>query len=358
MTEQNCATSLLIVGDASPEHVGTHLLHAARELGLSAHFADIREARGSAVARRICWHLLEHRPGRLGAFSRQLVRMCASHRPAVVVATGLAPITAEALRRIGSMGAYRINYLTDDPWNPGQLAPWFMRALREYDEVFSTRRANLEDLRALGCKRVGHLPFAFAPDLYFPEFPSPEIRAQLETDIVFAGGADTDRLPYITALAGAGFRVGLYGQYWERYAETRKLTRGYQPPACVRAAVAAAKVALCLVRRANRDGSCMRTFEVPAMGACMLVEKTDEHIEILGPEGQAVLYFDTIPEMIDKTRWLLEHETERHRLRDAAHRLIVGGEHTYRDRLTVMLQSANAARSMGMPIPRLQSTAK
>lgn len=94
------------------------------------------------------------------------------------------------------------------------------------------------------------------------------------------------------------------------------------------------------------------------MGACMLVEKTDEHIEILGPEGQAVLYFDTIPEMIDKTRWLLEHETERHRLRDAAHRLIVGGEHTYRDRLTVMLQSANAARSMGMPIPRLQSTAK
>jgi spore maturation protein CgeB len=358
MTEGNRLTSLLIVGDASREHVGTHLLHAARDLRLNVHFADVREAHGSSMVRRICWHFLQHRPGRLGAFSQRVVQMCAVQRPAVVLTTGFAPITAEGLIKIGLMGACRINYLTDDPWNPAQRAPWFLRALKEYDGVFSTRRANLEDLRNLGCKRVGHLPFAFAPDLYFQEFPSAETRSQLETDIMFAGGADSDRLPYIAALAGAGFRVGLYGQYWERFAETRNLTHGYQSPACVRTAVAAAKVALCLVRRANRDGTCMRTFEVPAMGACMLVEKTEEHLELFGPEGQAVLYFDTIAEMIEKTRWLLEHETERSRLKEAAHRLIVGGEHTYLDRLTAILQSANTSRSMDSPASRLQPSAR
>jgi spore maturation protein CgeB len=360
MTDESRATTLLIVGDSSQEHIGTHFLHAARELGLTVRFADVREARGSAAVRRICWHLLKRRPGRLGTFSRRVVRMCEEeeYAPEVLLTTGLAPVTAAALKRIGSRGVYRINYLTDDPWNPAQRTPWFFRALKEYDEVLSTRRANLGELRSLGCKRVGHVPFGFAPDLYFPENLSRERNGELESDIMFAGGADVDRLPYMTALAEAGFRVGLYGAYWERFAETRKLTRGYQPPACVRAAVAAAKVVLCLVRRANRDGTCMRTFEVPAMSACMLVEKTDEHIELFGPEGQAVLYFDSVPEMIQKTRWLLEHEVERTRLKDAAHRLIVSGRHTYRDRLAAIMQRANTARSVDSLIPPLQSCAK
>jgi spore maturation protein CgeB len=90
----------------------------------------------------------------------------------------------------------------------------------------------------------------------------------------------------------------------------------------------------------------------------MLVEKTDEHLDLFGPEGQAVLYFDTIPEMIEKTRWLLEHETERGRLRDAAHRVIVGGKHTYRDRLASIIQCADTRRSPGGQIPRLQPSAK
>jgi hypothetical protein len=358
MTDLNRITTLSIVGDGSPEHVGTHFLHAARELALTVHFADVREARGPSIMRRICWHLAGRRPGRLGKFSRRVVGMCARYTPDVVLTTGLAPVTADALKKIGSLGIYRINYLTDDPWNPAQRAPWFLRALKEYDEVLSTRRANLGDLRTLGCKCVGYLPFGFAPDVYFREYPSQERGGEIETDIMFAGGADTDRLPYVTALAEAGFHLGLYGAYWERFAATRELTRGFQSPTVVRAAVAAAKVVLCLVRRANRDGTCMRTFEVPAVGACMLVEKTDEHIELFGPEGQAVLYFDSVPEMIQKTRWLLEHEMERNRLKDAAHRLIVNGRHTYRDRLAAIIQRANTSRSVDSLIPRLKSCAK
>jgi spore maturation protein CgeB len=357
MTDLNRATTMLIVGDARPEHVGTHFLHAARELGLNIHFADVREARGPSIMRRICWRFAGRRPGRLGGFSRRVVGMCARYAPEVVLTTGLAPLTASALSRIGSLGIYRINYLTDDPWNPTQRAPWFLRALKEYDEVLSTRRANLADLGTLGCKRVGYLPFGFAPDLYFPEYLSPERHGELEADIMFAGGADTDRLPYITALAAAGFNVGLYGAYWERFAETRSLTRGFQSPIVVRAAIAAAKVVLCLVRRANRDGTCMRTFEVPAVGACMLVEKTGEHLDLFGPEGQAVLYFDTIPEMLEKTRWLLANKTERDRLREAARRVIAGGKHTYRDRLTAIMQCAEASRSAGAPMARLQPSA-
>jgi spore maturation protein CgeB len=337
--------SLLLVGDGREEHVGSHFVHAARESGLTLHFLDTREAQGGWLARKISWNLMKRRPSGLSAFSRRVVEHCSQHEPGMLLTTGFAPVTESSLKRIGDMGVYRVNYLTDDPWNRDQYAPWFLRAVKNYDEVLSTRRANIEDLRALGCGRVGYLPFGFAPHLHFPENATPERLRELASDVVFAGGADRDRIPYMAALASAGFDVGLYGAYWERFPETRALARGYKSLAFVREAVAAAKVALCLVRRANRDGVCMRTFEVPAIGACMLVEKTEEHVELFGPEGHAVIYFDNIPEMIEKTRWLLANEGERQRLKDAAHRLITGGNHTYRHRLLSILECAGAARA-------------
>jgi spore maturation protein CgeB len=334
--------SLMIVGDAGSEHIGSHLRRAAEELRLTVEFADTRGAQGGWLAQKASWHLLNRRPARLGAFSRSVVDLCSEHRPGVLLTTGFAPIAGPDLDRIGALGIYRVNYLTDDPWNQVQRAPWFLRAIRSYDEVLSTRRANLSDLRAHGCRRVAHLPFGYAPHMYFPEPIAPERARSLESDVIFAGGADRDRVPYVAALAAAGLRVALYGGYWDRFTETRALTQGLKSPAFVREAIAAAKVALCLVRRANRDGSCMRTFEVPAVGAAMLVERTEEHVELFGAEGQAVLYFDAIPEMVEKARWLVENDVERRRLKETAHRLIVNGKHTYRDRLASILECANS----------------
>ena len=45
------------------------------------------------------------------------------------------------LGAIGRLGIERINFLTDDPWNPAHHAPWFMKALPEYDEVFTGSEA-------------------------------------------------------------------------------------------------------------------------------------------------------------------------------------------------------------------------
>ena len=70
----------------------------------------------------------------------------------------------------------------------------------------------------------------------------------------------------------------------------------------------------------------------------MLTEDTSEHREIFGPEGEAVLYFQSISEMVEKLRWLLNHETERKQLAHSAHQLIINGRNTYRDRLESMLK--------------------
>ncbi len=82
----------------------------------------------------------------------------------------------------------------------------------------------------------------------------------------------------------------------------------------------------------------MRTFEVPATGACLLAEDTSEHREIFGDDGHAVVYFRTLEGMVTKLRWLLTHNEERQRLARVAHHLIVDGRNTYADRLTEMLR--------------------
>lgn len=335
--------SLVLVGNPGAMHVGAHLHNAARSLGLAVRLCDATRAFGGPTwLRTLNWRLRGHRPTRLAGFSREVVRTCRELQPRWLLTTGLAPLDAPALEAIGRLGVRRLNYLTDDPWNPAHRAPWFLRGLPLYDAVCSPRSANLVDLRRLGCRQVAYVPFAYAPEVHYPESPGAALEV-VASDVVFAGGADADRVPYLAALVRAGVSVSLYGGYWERIPTLRASARGHADPLTLRRSIAQASVALCLVRRANRDGHAMRSFEVPAMGGCMLVEDTTEHRALFGDDGAAVRYFGDVDELLDATRWLLTHPGERQRLAAAAHRLVVSGGHTYRDRLAGMLELEEAA---------------
>jgi hypothetical protein len=271
------------------------------------------------------------------AFGEKVLRVANAFRPTWLLSTGLAPLDASVLVALGRQNVIRYNFLTDDPWNPAHRGKWFLRALPKYDGIFSPRRSNLKDLDELGCPHVEYLPFAYNPLIHFPPLAT-GAGVPMPVDVIFIGGADSDRLPYAAAVIEAGFSLALYGGRWNRYRHMRAYYRGFADPPQVRQAIANAKVSLCLVRRANRDGHVMRTFEVPAVGGCILTEHTAEHEDILGPERLATLYFRTPAEMVSKLRWLLDHEHERRRLTEAAHRRIVSGANTYRDRLASMLK--------------------
>ena len=146
-------------------------------------------------------------------------------------------------------------------------------------------------------------------------------------------------MPYIAALVQAGVKVGLFGSYWERFSETRGLTQGQLPASEIPRITAQSRLALCLVRRANRDDNSMRTYEIPAIGACMLTEHTPEHEKLFGPEGETVLFFKDPREMVTKANWLLRNEEARRRLARAAQNRIREGGHAYRDRLATILQT-------------------
>jgi len=329
---------LLLVANPETTHIGAHLYEGAQTLDIPVRLCDLRQAfaaPGWLVG--LNWHLRGRRPAQLRNFSESLVQACSDFGPTWLLSTGLAPIDRKALAAIRDLGVTRLNYLTDDPWNPAHQAAWFLKALPHYDHVFSPRQSNLVTLLEHGCREASYLPFAYAPSQHYGERAQPEEEARLASDVIFVGGADRDRLPLVAALIAARLQVALYGAYWNHYPETRKHSRGQADPSTLRRATAAAKIALCLVRRANRDGHVMRSFEIPAIGACMLVENTEEHREIFGPDEESVVYFRSIPEMIEKARWLLDRPAQRQKLAAAAQARIAAGCHTYRDRLAAML---------------------
>jgi hypothetical protein len=334
---------VVIVGNDGGTNVGASLFRAAGSLGLDATIVNADEAyRASPVVARFNWWVRGRRPSRLGSFSRKVVDVCRDVKPRWLLATGFAPIERAALNEINALGIETINYLTDDPWNEGARRKWFLEAVVSYARVCSTRTGNMEDLERLGCRHVEYVPFGFDPALFFPDPPPPDEASAYAADVFFAGGADADRIPYVAALLDGRLTVSLYGDYWERFEATKTASRGHATPDVLRKAIAGAAICLCLVRRSNRDGHSMRSFEVPAAGGCMLVEDTAEHRQFFGPSGEAVVYFQSIAEMVEQAHRLLEDAARRRRLANAAHHLIADGGFTYRDRICSMLNLRHA----------------
>ena len=158
-------------------------------------------------------------------------------------------------------------------------------------------------------------------------------RSVLYRDVAGLGGAAVRATGYVRS----GRIANRHCRYWDRFTATRRRALGMADAWMARKAIGGAAVALCLVRHANRDGHSMRTFEVPAIGACMLVEDTAEHREIFGPSLTAVEYVTTPEDAVTRLRGLLAAEPERRRLKERVHQLVCSRAHTWTDRLKTML---------------------
>jgi hypothetical protein len=343
MTSRGQQLRLFIVGRLGGTHIGESLRRAAAAAGHEVSFFESNDAfEGPALVRAVAWRT-GRRPVWLERFSNRVADACVRSRPDLLITTGAGGLSRAALEAIRAAGVTTANYSTDDPWNPAMAAPWHQRALPAYDLIFTPRRANIDDFRHAGCGEVLYLPFgyderhaarlALAP----PDAVDPEV--------LFAGGADGDRASFIREMARHGVAATLVGGYWERFPDLRARSLGVKPPAELHALTARARINLCLVRRANRDGHVMRSLEIAAIGGCMLAEDTVEHRELFGPDGDAVIYFADPADAAAKAKVLLPLQAERLRMGAALRERITSAHHTYGDRLESIIAAALPSRS-------------
>ncbi len=335
---------MLLVDTTLYAPVSPFFVDAAAQLGYDVSFFDeapyLRPLETS-WAQKVGYRLLHRRPLTWWRYNRALLAEARRFSPDLVVVVKGAYIMPSTLRRIKeTTGATLINYATDDPFNRANRTPDLVGGIPAYDLYACTKRAIMDDVRAAGCPTVIHTMFGYNPAVHFPEAPAtPDESRRFGSDVALIGGADRDRLRDLEPLLGApGVSIALYGGYWTRDPRYRPFARGFAVGRDYRLALGGARIGLCLVRRANRDGHAMRSFEIPACGAFMLAERTDEHLAVFR-EGQDAALFSTPGEMLEKIRYYLAHEDERLRIARAGYVRVTTGGHPYRDRLREIIEA-------------------
>ena len=103
-------------------------------------------------------------------------------RPELMLVTGILPFQTSIFKAIKEGGGRIANYLTDDPWNPIHSRRSFLRNLRHYDHIFSTKQALCERLERAGTPSTSWLPFAHDPALHHPPL---EKSSKQAADVLF-----------------------------------------------------------------------------------------------------------------------------------------------------------------------------
>jgi spore maturation protein CgeB len=82
----------------------------------------------------------------------------------------------------------------------------------------------------------------------------------------------------------------------------------------------------------------MRSYEMAAIGGCLLVEDTADHQNLFGPDLESVIYFKDSADLAAKIHRALDmRESERQILQNNMRHKVIGGGNTYAARLEKML---------------------
>ena len=255
----------------------------------------------------------------------------------------IAPGTITSLRE---MGVRCYNFYPDVSFRAhGSHLP---RVLPEYDWVFTTKSFGLSDMREqLGITRASLLMFAFDPDLHRPMALNATDEATYAADVSYIGtwSPKKERLLSEITLRRPTLRVRIWGEQWHKATVTEDtFRRSVQGREVLGAgfvkAICASKINLSIMSE-KRVGSSMgdqvatRTFSVPACGAFVMHERTDEVLRLFREDEEIVCY-DDVDELIEKIDRYLADDARR--LEIAARGLsVVRAHHSWDARICEIL---------------------
>lgn len=243
-------------------------------------------------------------------------------RPDAVIVDNSKVMRRATLAALRALGVRCLCHYTPDDVMGRHNLSWPLKAsFPDWDVFFTTKTFNVPELEAAGVRNVVLIGKAYDAEIHRP-MSRDEVGAEYEQfDLVFAGSQELERRNSINALAEAGLRVVVYGGAvggWCRAGLHDRVTlRDAKFAHDYTCALHHGKIALCFLRKINRDRITQRTMEIAAMGRPMLAEKTDEH-DAHFVDGREYVGFTTDDDLIDKAVALLANATRRATIAKAA----------------------------------------
>lgn len=207
----------------------------------------------------------------------------------------------------------------DDMYAKHNSSVYFRMSVPFFDIIFTTKtyNCNSEELPSLGAKRVEIFKNCYDPTLHKAVDPCEEY----ESGVSFIGTFEKERAELCLFLAQNGISVRVWGNGWNAY-KNRSGNLIIEDQALYNhefvKALCSSKINLCFLRKINRDLQTSRSVEIPACGAFMLAERTNEHLELFEENSEAAFFDVNNPdELLDKVRYYLMNNIERERIAKA-----------------------------------------
>ena len=246
--------------------------------------------------------------------------------------------------RILSPNLMVVGYTPDDIKAKHHRTKWFLKSLPYYHIFFIPRMVSVNDLIDLGCPKVIFIDKAYDPHTHRPMQLSLEEKAKFGGPVGFIGSYEEQRAESIYYLAQHGVPVGIWGNGWDsncKFTHPKIVIKGPSIYGDDYArAICSFDIVLGFLRKANRDLQTSRSFEIPACGAFMLAERTEDHLRLF-EEGKEAEFFEKNEELLQKVRYYLSHEAERNQIAKAGRERCLRSGYSYHERGKEILNIIN-----------------
>ncbi|RJQ43492.1 MAG: glycosyltransferase family 1 protein [Nitrospiraceae bacterium] len=238
-----------------------------------------------------------------------------------------------------------VMYVSDNLTARHHQSYYLMKSIDKYDVIFSANRINglSNKLLRFGAKRIVTIDFSYDKNHHHPIAISEEEKKRFGAQVGFIGTFEQDRADHLLYLAQKDIPIRVWGNSWpaswrKRHPNLR--IEGYGLPVQDYVKVlCSTDINLGFLRKANHDHHTCRSLEIPACGAFMLAERTDDHLRLF-VEGKEAEFFDTLNELEKKVRYYLAHADERRQIAAAGRKRCLDSGYSFHDRLPSILHRA------------------
>lgn len=233
-----------------------------------------------------------------------------------------------------------VGYSPDDMAQKHSQSFNLLMSLPLYHIYFTTKSYGVKDLEGLGVKKAVFIGNAFDPQTHRPMEVSIKEKEKYGGQVGFIGDYEDERAQYIYYLAQHGIPVRIWGPSWGEKCKLKHTNMKIEGKSILgeeyAKAICSFDINLGFLRKINRDLQTTRSIEIPACGAFMLMERTDEHLALFEEEKE-VEYFSSKEELLEKATYYLEHEDKRKKIAFAGRERCLEGGYSNQDRINSML---------------------